>query len=323
MKKVIVVVLIMFSVFNAHAQEELIKGIQKLTLENDSLQKQVIKPLNDSIVKLTSTHRDQIAKLTEQIRSLEQDKSELSRKNKDLGSTITDLNKNKIKLERDSLKINCDSLINKLKDAQENISKQKKLVDEERERCKHKTSQEKDIGKREILNQIIQTYTKPLDELIINSTIKSVERDISIVGDKTVVQQKLLSLQIYFNAEQVLNEKFSEQRVTYALNQLKSLEQTALVLKLNDKLTKYKLVCYDGLKTTIDKIIEIDKKFVANDDFTQKEKLKDVMGEIAWFIRNYKFDLMEYPNLSSIVLEVIKLKEKDANSDVSFLKDKL
>lgn len=322
MKKVIVVVLIMFSVLNAHAQD-LIKEIQKLTLENDSLQKQVIKPLNDSIVKLTSSHRDQIVKLNEQLKSLEKDKGELNKKNEDIGSSLSELNRSKIKLERDSLKFKCDSLINKLKDAQENISKQKKLVDEERELFNQKASQEKDNGKSEIRNQIIQTYTKPLDELIINSTIKSVERDMSIVGDKTVVQQKLLSLQIYFNAQQVLNEKFSEQRVTYALNQLKSLEQTALVLKLNDKLVKYKLVCYDGLKTTIDKIIEIDKKFVANDDFTQKEKLKDVMGEIAWFIRNYKFDLMEYPYLSSIVLEVIKLKEKDANSDVSFLKDKL
>jgi hypothetical protein len=51
MKKIIVVILIMFGVSNAYTQD-LIKEIQKLTLANDSLQKQVIKPLNDSIVKV-------------------------------------------------------------------------------------------------------------------------------------------------------------------------------------------------------------------------------------------------------------------------------
>ncbi|MBK8808303.1 MAG: hypothetical protein IPO21_17435 [Bacteroidales bacterium] len=102
----------------------------------------------------------------------------------------------------------------------------------------------------------------------------------TIVGDKTVIQQTLLRLQIYFNSEQVLNKKYSEQGVENTLTQLKSLEQTELVLKLTDKISKYKL-CNDGLKTTIDKILEIDKKFVANDEYTQKTKLNDVLAEIA------------------------------------------
>ena len=144
----------------------------------------------------------------------------------------------------------------------------------------------------------------------------------SIVGDKTVVQQKLLSLQKYFNSEQVLNEKYSEQRVENALIQLKSIEQTELVLKLIDKLSKYKL-CNDGLKTTIDKILEIDKKFVANDDYTQETKWKDISSELAWYFRNYRFNFIDYPYLSEIVLEIIKLKQKDANTDIAILKEKL
>jgi hypothetical protein len=321
MKKIIVVLLIMFGVSNAYTQD-LIKEIQKLTLANDSLQKQVIKPLNDSILKLNSAHSYEIAILKEQLEALENEKSELNKKIKTLESTVAELNKNKIKVERDNLQAKCDSLITKVKELENLISVKDKQIAQEKELGQQKSIQEKEKGKSEILNLIIQTYNKPLDELIINTNIKSVERDMSIVGDKTVVQQKLLSLQKYYNSEQVLNEKYSEQRVENALTQLKSIEQTELVLKLIDKLSKYKL-CNDGLKTTIDKILEIDKKFVANDEYTQKTKLNDVLAEIAWYFRNYRFNFIDYPYLSEVVLEIIKLKQNDANTDIAILKEKL
>ena len=321
MKKIIVVILIMFGVSNAYTQD-LIKEIQKLTLANDSLQKQVIKPLNDSILKLNSAHSNEIAKLNEQLKALESEKSELNKKIKTLESSVAELNKNKIKVERDNLQAKCDSLIIRVKELENLISAKDKQIAQEKELGQQKSIQEKENGKSEILNLIIQTYNKPLDELIINTNIKSVERDMSIVGDKSIVQQKLLSLQQYFNSEQVLNEKYSEQRVENALTQLKSIEQTELVLKLIDKLSKYKL-CNDGLKSTIDKILEIDKKFVANDEYTQKTKLNDVLAEIAWYFRNYRFNFIDYPYLSQIVLEIIKLKQKDANTDIAILKEKL
>ncbi len=316
-----VVILIIFAVCNAYTQD-LIMEIQKLTLANDSLQKQVIKPLNDSILKLNSAHSIEIAKLNEQLRVIEIEKSELNKTIKTLESTVGELNKNKIKVERDNLKRKCDSLIIKVKELENLINAKDKQIAQELELGQQKSIEEKEKGKGEILNLIIQTYNKPLDELIINTNIKSVDRDMSIVGDKTVVYQKLVSLQKYYNSELVLNEKYNEQRVENALTQLKSIEQTELVIKLIDKLSKYKL-CSEGLKTTIDKILEIDKKFVANDDYTQKTKLNDVLAEIAWYFRNYRFNFIDYPYLSEVVLEIIKLKQKDANTDIAILKEKL
>jgi len=271
---------------------------------------------------LNSAHSIEIAKLNEQLKVLEIEKSELNKKIKTLESTVAELNKNKIKVERDNLQAKCDSLILKVTELNNLISTKDKQIAQEKELGQQKSIQEKEKGKSEILNQIIQTYNKPLDELIINTTLKSVERDMSIVGDKTVVKQKLLNLQKYFNSEQVLNEKYSEQKVENAITQLKSIEQTELMLKLSDKLSKYKL-CNDGLKTTIDKILEIDKKFVANDEYTQKTKLNDVLAEIAWYFRNYRFNFIDYPYLSEVVLEIIKLKQKDANTDIAILKEKL
>jgi hypothetical protein len=193
---------------------------------------------------------------------------------------------------------------------------------QDKELSMKKYTQGNEKGKQEVLNQIIKTYSKPFDELLKNSTLKSVERDMSIVGDKTEVQQKFLNLQKYFNSELVLSDKFNEQKVENAKTQLTSIEQTELVLKLTDKLSKYKL-CNDGLKTTIDKILEIDKQFVANDEYTQKTKLNDILSELAWYFRNYRFNFTEYPYLTEIVLEIIKLKQKDANTDIANLKDKL
>jgi len=321
MKKVIVFILVIFCCSSAYTQD-LIKEIQKLTLANDSLQKQVIKPLNDSIIKLNSAHSFAIAKLNEQIKALEIEKCELNKKIKTLESSVADLNKNKIKVERDNLQAKFDSLTLKVTELNKLISSKDKQLIQENELGVKKSIQEKEKGKQEVLNQIIKTYNKPFDELIKNSTLKTVERDMSIVGDKTEVQPKLLSLQIYFNSELVLSEKYSEQKVENAITKLKSIEQTELVLKLTDKLSKYKL-CNDGLKTTIDKILEIDKKFVANDEYTQKTKLNDVLNELAWYFRNYRFNFTDYPYLTEIVLEIIKLKQKDANTDIANLKDKL
>lgn len=321
MKKFIVFILVIFCFSTAYTQD-LIKEIQKLTLANDSLQKQVIKPLNDSIVKLNSVNSIEIAKLNGQVKALEIEKSELNKKNKTLESSVSDLNTNKIKIERDNLQTKFDSLTIKVTELNNQVSIKDKKIIQEKELCEQKSIQEKGKGKQEVLSLIIQMYNIPFDELIKNSTIKTVERDMSIVGNKTEVLQKLSSLQIYFISELVLSEKYSEQKVQNAITQLKSIEQTELVLKLTDLLSKYKL-CNDGLKTTIDKILEIDKIFVANDEYTQKTKLNDVLNELAWFFRNYRFNFTDYPYLTEIVLEVIKLKQKDANTDIANRKYKL
>lgn len=321
MKKIIVLILIMFGFSTAYTQD-LIKEIQKLTLANDSLQKQVIKPLNDSILKLNSAQKIEFSKSQEKIKSLENDKIALNKKVETLEVSVAKLNKNKITAERDILQSKVDSLNTKSVEWLKIIDEKNVQIANDIDTTALKLIKEKEKGKQEALNQIIQTYNKHLDELIINTALKSVERDMSIVGDKTVVQQKLLSLQKYFNSEQVLSDKLSEQKVKSTITQLKSIEQTELVLKLIDKLSKYEL-CNDGLKSTIDKILEIDKNFVANDEYTQKTKLNDVLAEIAWYFRNYRFNFIDYPYLSEIVLEIIKLKQKDANTDIYNLKEKL
>lgn len=310
MKKGIVLILILFAFSIAYTQEGLIKTVQKITLENDSLQRVV------------STHKNEITQLKGKIEELESKNNNLANKNKDLESRLEKLDKQKIKADRDKLKTNLDSLSQLVGELRDSIEKKDKAIETEKKRGEDKSIQEKEKGKQEVLDKIIETYSKPLDSLIKNSTLEIIERDIVIVGNNPVVQKKFKDLRKYFNAELVLSEKFNEEKIENAKNQLNSIEQTELVQKLKKRLDDY-TQHNDAMNKTIDKILDIDKKFVANDEDMQKEKFEYILNELAWYFRNYDFNVTDYPHLTDIVLDIIKRKQRNADADISDLKNKL
>jgi hypothetical protein len=222
-----------------------------------------------------------MSKFQEQIKILEDGKLDLNKKVENLESQITELTKDKVKVERDRLQIKVEFFSVEVAELEKIISQKDVQIEKEKQFGERKSIEEKEKGKQEVLRQIIQTYNKPFDELIISSTISSVERDLSIVGNNIEVQQKLRNLQKYFVAEQVLSKKYNENKVKTTQTKLGSLDQTELVIHMTDILRKYELR------------------------------------------RNYRFNFYDYPYLSEIVLEIMKQKQKDANTDVSYLLDKL
>ncbi len=323
MKAKLIISLIFFNFSVAVSQDILLKEYTAMILVKDSLEKQVIKPLNDSILKLNSAHKSEISKLQDQLKILKKDTAGLNTKIKILESGITDLNKNKVKVERDSLQKNSDLLFSKIAELDKTISERDVQIKQEKKLCAQTSIQEKVKGKQEVLNQLIITYNKPFDELIKSSTKKSVERDLLIIKDSIEVQKKLQNLKKYFDAEQVLSEKYNEQKLKTAQTQISSLEQSENVKKLTGRLSDY-LLCKDGLKKTIDNILVIDKETIAlDDDNIQEKKLQEILSELAWYIFNYDFNFTEYPYLSDIVLDIIKQKQKNADADISLLKAKL
>ena len=289
MKAKLIISLIFFNFSVAVSQDILLKEYTAMILVKDSLEKQVIKPLNDSILKLNSAHKAEISKLQDQLKILKKDTAGLNTKIKILESGITDLNKNKVKVERDSLQKNSDLLFSKIAELDKTISERDVQIKQEKKLCAQTSIQEKVKGKQEVLNQLIITYNKPFDELIKSSTKKSVERDLLIIKDSIEVQKKLQNLKKYFDAEQVLSEKYNEQKLKTAQTQISSLEET----------------------------IALD------DDNIQEKKLQEILSELAWYIFNYDFNFTEYPYLSDIVLDIIKQKQKNADADISLLKAKL
>lgn len=261
-----------------------IKEIQRLTLENDSLKKR--------IEFVENRYKDILANCNNEKNRLESENKDLQRKNTQLQKEV-DNNKN-IRTERDNLKQENETLLKRLE-----IEKQEQF----------------EAGKKSVINRIEQTYGDEFDMLIRSTSLQTIQRDLPFVED-TVIEKKMQDLQLYFEVQQVLCEKYDEQKVQAALSQIKSLPQTKTVKALGESLDKYPF-SFNALGETINKIIENDKNFIANDDFIKKEKMKVVMAELSDYFYNYDFDFAEYPYLSSIVMEIMNRKQKDVNADLS------
>lgn len=318
MKTKFILLIVLFCHFSINAQNNIIDEFKKLTIINDSLQKQ-IKPLNDSLLKLNNKYLIELNTLNKQIKKLEKD---LTKSNNELIDEISSNNKNKLKIERDRLIIDKDSLINHSARLLKLIDTTKKLFYQEKLALEKLAILEKENGKKEIQNQIISNYSKPIDDLIDLNTLGTIERDQAIIRNNVEAQLKIDLLKIYYKSENLLKHKFDKEAINAAISDLSKLEKTILVSSVLTRLSKYSEK-NDALKLTIEKIIKIDNKEYANDEFTKNEKFKAILAEFASFYRNRQFEFDDYPYLATIIIEINKLKQKDPNSDIQSFRDRI
>ncbi len=310
MKKYVLFAFLLFCFFNAHAQD-FTKEDEKLVLEKDSLQK-VIKKIRDNNAHVNKSFIDSIASYNSKIDNLNSNIKELKKDTAYMNKQIKKCDPNHIK-----------NLETKLQQLEETIKEKDGNIKSIKVECDNMQREKYQEGQQVVYNQIQQIYQlDSFDALISSSTQKSINRDLELVGNNQVAKKKLEDLKIYFTALQVLDEKYNEQKVRNAQGQISNITQSALVENLKDKLEKYKL-CNDALQSTIATIIELDHEFIANNDDTQKIKLRDILFELAGYFRNYRFNFLDYPYLSEIVLEIMKVKQLDANSDLSPFLNKL
>lgn len=322
MKKIICFALLLCGISAVYSQD-LIKEFKKLTLENDSLLKELkyarknslkdLQASNDSIVQLMTANKTEISSLNDNIRKLQKDTAELIKQIKKFDKNNIQYLEALVQQKTDSIHLLTGTI--KIKDG---LIANLKIEEEKKQHEKYNE------GVQKVYNQIGQIYLiDNFDHLIEYSNPKTVERDLQLVSNGNAeVTKKLKELQIYFSAKQVLFERYNEQNVKKAQGQLSTISQSSLLKTLNVNLGNYKL-CNTGLQTTIGKIVELDKKFDANNEDTQKTKLRDILFELTWYFRNYRFNFSDYPYLSGIVLEIMKLKQQDANAKISDLLEKL
>jgi hypothetical protein len=317
----------------------LVKEIQRLTLANDSLQKEVIKPLNDNLNKINAENEIKIAKLKDQIKTIENESKNLAEATKDLKAQtirqedqINNLKKDKSKVERDRLIAQLDSMTKVISTFKIKIDSTQKLVLNEKQKSNKELDAlreshskllmiEKEKSKNEIITLIIESYNQSFDELIKSSSSQSIKRDLRIIGTNTAIQRKLDQLLIFFESETILNAKYNAENVANSKVKLSKIEQSELVISLFGKIDKYGQR-NEGLVKTLDKIT-LDGIFEASDEDEHIKKLNITLSNLASFYRNYKFNFLDYPYLTDIILEVQKLKQKDSNADIKALKDKL
>ncbi len=330
MKKIIILSIILCGFYTAYSQD-LIREIQKLTLANDSLQKQVIKPLHDSILNLNSSKEIEVSKLQKKIKDLEKEKDNLNKKIKDFDKDIASLNKNKIKIEKDSLQKRVELLTEnaaklnlEIQGKNLEIQKINKQIDEEKQIGEQKAKSEKEIGKNEALTDIVNSYkNKEFDDLIKISTKLSVQRDMQFIGNNVDVKVILSDLEKYFNAEELLANKIDTAQIKNALLKLNQIKQKSELTKQLKENVKYYKDFNDELKKTIEKLIKLDDLTeTIGDAAVQKLKFKDIVLELSNYMYDY-YDYSNYPYLSDIILKIIKHKKPNADEDLSDLLGKL
>lgn len=207
-------------------------------------------------------------------------------------------------------------------EAKLNTKKEELDTFKKQKRENEKTQYEK--GKKEVLSTVTSSYAElSFDEMINASSQKQVKRDLNLIVDKEL-KEKLKDLNIYFSARQVLAQKFDQQEVQVALKKTKTIkEDSRLVKDLIENLDNYKLR-NEGLRDALEKIQDIDQRFIANTDNDQKDKEKDILAQVAWYFYNYEINnLQDYPYLSAIIIEIMQIKHRDANTDISPILKKL
>jgi DNA repair exonuclease SbcCD ATPase subunit len=323
MKPITILLLILCSLSSVHSQD-LVKEIQTLTLANDSLQKQIILPLQDSLSRLNTFHSAELSLLQSQIKALENDKTDLNKKINNLEKSNADLNKNKIKIERDDFQKQVTQLTAKLTELNLTIQEKDRQIVEEKRIGDQKANKKKENGKNEAMADIINSYkSKTFNELIEISTIQTVRRDRLLIGNDDEVKQIFDDLEKYFNAEELIAKKIDVELIKNAKIQLNEIVQQSVLLDNLKKNIEYYKDFSDELKKTIEVLIDLDRRKVAdNDPEIQKLKFNELVSELANYLYNY-YDYGNYPYLSDIILEIIKRKKLNADADILDLLSKI
>jgi len=166
-----------------------------------------------------------------------------------------------------------------------------------------------------------QLKTKSFDDLIKSSSKESVQRDRQLIGSNTEVEQILNDLQTYFNAEELLSQKFDAAQIKNAQTQLSKIKRQSKLLDTLKENVDYYKDFNTALKGTIEKIVNFEK-MAYGDPEIQKRKFDDIVIILADYMYNY-YDYENYPHLSNIVIEIIKRKKSNADADITDLLNKL
>lgn len=318
MKNIIFILIFIGGVFTSYSQvtlsideynglrteiDSLQKGLKQVSIENVNLKKESSKQ-SDSL-------RNLFHKLEKENNTLIKEKGTLSTELALQKKEVGDFNKN----SRENL-ATIEILQTKLNKLNEEYAafKKQSLISEQKQF---------ERGKQEVLSTVTNSYGKlSFDEMIKASSEGQVKRDLKLVVDKEL-KKKLEDLDVYFSAKKVLGSKFDKQIVQASLHKAQTInDKSSLVNLLIDNLSNYKLR-NDALKDVIQKIQDVDNRFIANTDKDQTEKEVLILSEISWYFYNYDYNFEDYPYLSSIIMEIMKTKHKDANIDTTYILDKL
>lgn len=312
MKNTLLLLFCMFSLFSVYAQQDVLlekymKQSLKQELVIDSLKK-VSKSNIEKFDKKSKEYQNEINSKNDSIKSLKLNLSKVEK-------FKSEMNKNEslFKQKNDSI-----SLLKK-----QNIDLNKQKIDDKKLFVQN-LREENLKGKNEVKSKLINYYTsEKFDELIVSTSKNSIQRDILIIEDNEVIRI-LNDLIMFFEAQAILNKKYNIEQLKSVQLQLNKLKQPSEQLaRLTENIENYQGFNNDLLECLL-KINEIDKKETVGSDIVLKKlKYNKILSELSTYIFDNDFNFVEYPYLSDIILELIKRKKPNPDSDITDLIKKL
>lgn len=313
MRKIFLIILISGIFSSVYAQQDLlIEAVKKQAVKIDSLEKALKLERDSSFGYQTTLMKIQVRIKNQQdsIKKLKIDSVALEklRVNKMLTDTL-------LQQKNDSI-----TLLTSF------ISEKEKQILSERQKNEQKIKDAKQSGKSDALAGIVHSYKhNQFDDLLNSSTRQSVDRDLQLVGDSTELKSILQDLEKYFNAKSMLEKKFDAVQIKNVQNQLNQIKRKSELLdKLKEVVSNYQIF-NTGLKEMIKKIVALDKRVSVNGMGPEVEKMKrdNILSEISSYIFSYDFNFSDYPYLSNIMLEIIKRKQSNLDTELKDLLEKL
>lgn len=206
------------------------------------------------------------------------------------------------------------------------LSKTNEQLATEKRNTQRLAGEEREKSKENLSKFIIEFYqSSPFDNLIDLSSLDFIRRDARLMTRASDLQPLSGNLDKFFAATKALQNKFDAERVNEALNELSKMPgESKKANKMRDLLGNYKTFS-DGLRETITKLIALDKiESVANmPESVKKAKYNKVFSEISRYIFNYDLKFSDYPYLTGVISEIIKLKQPNPDADISGYSSKL
>jgi hypothetical protein len=310
MKKIFILLLILYRTTAIFAQSDslLLLNYEKLILERAELQR-TVQSLQERLTGLSEAYKKDTVELQKTITKLDKELSKLKKFKEQKGEIET-----RLQQKSDSIEL--------LKF--ETYNREQQIV-EEQKKGEQKAQVEYEKGKQSVIADIINGYKRPYEDLLKSSTLLSIQRDLPVIGNNDELKSVASDLLHYFNAKELLEQKFDAVKAQTAQTLLDSIRQTSSLLgRLKTQIENYQLV-NDGFKEVIVKIIELDKREIVSgmSEDIQKQKFNKILSELSSYIFDYDFRFNEYPYLSDVLFEFLKRKQANADTDISDLLQKV
>lgn len=300
----------------------LLVGVLLLPVVNifaqDTLNTAGLKQLEKKIDNLTELINQSQSKVSkEELDDAHQQINDLEKENKSLKKF------QKFKNERKTLMDSLDYQQKRIEKIESDLkNKDREITTLQNEKSlKYKEGIEK--GKSNFIeNYITDIRDKELDELLVIYNLSSVRKDIQLLTDKPEIIEKLKDVEKYYKGFELLSQQYNETKVNSSLEDLSTIKSSSLINQLNTDLKYYK-ENNDKLKSIIRHFVDNNPRVENFNDEIQQKKRGDILRKLASYLYNYDINTQNYPYLYDIIGEVIMIKEKDLDADLSSILKKM